>query len=556
MADLATAYLRLIPSLKGAQGSIERELGGINTSATGDRLGMGLGEGIKGGIGKLALGTALGGMLMEGVEMAASAAADTFKAAFENVGTFEQLKGGVEKIFDEADTAQIFADAQGAYKDLNMSANEYLETINQVGATFAQTMGDQAGYDTARQGMMAIADYASGTGRSIDELNEKYKLITRSSASYQSIADQFSGILPQTSDDFLAQAQAAGLLSDEYGKLTEVPVAEYQAAVTAMIEKGVDDMGLLGNTAAESAGTLTGSIAMMQSSWQNLLTEFGKDDGDIEARMNELVESIGAVLENAMPVVERILSGMGEAIGNFASRAGDYFREHKEEIFDKVGEFIMMALEAIVTSIPAIVAGMVELVASLIGYVITHIPEMAGAAQELLVGFVVAVAEATLPACQAIGDVIMGMANSVGDFVTDLFNAGADLVQGLIDGILSMPGRVADAIGDVVGGAIDEGKRMLGIASPSKVFREIGEYAMQGYIEGVDFMRPDVARATGRAMAAATSVGGSQLAAGAAVGATGNVYYVTIDGTLVSIKQRVVNALDEIASCIEQEAVM
>ena len=216
MADLATAYLRLIPSLKGAQKTIENELGGINTKSTGNKLGGGLGEGIKGGLGNIAIGNFLGNILTQGVDMAVSAAVGTFQNAFENIGSFEQLSGGVEKIFDQANTQQIFADAQNAYKDLNMSANEYLDSINQVGATFAQTMGDQRGYDTARQGMLAIADYASGTGRNLDELNEKYKLITRSSASYQSIADQFAGILPQTSADFLSQAQAAGYLSTAY----------------------------------------------------------------------------------------------------------------------------------------------------------------------------------------------------------------------------------------------------------------------------------------------------------------------------------------------------
>ena len=223
MADLATAYLRLIPSLKGAQRTIESELSGINTKSTGESLGAGLGGGITAGLGKIAIGNFLGNILTQGVDMAVSAATDTFKNAFENFGTFEQLSGGVEKIFDEANIDQIMTDAQNAYKDLNMSANEYLDTINQVGATFAQTMGDQKGYDTARTGMKAIADYASGTGRNLDELNEKYKLITRSSASYQSIADQFAGILPQTSADFLAQAQAANLLSGEYSKLTDVP---------------------------------------------------------------------------------------------------------------------------------------------------------------------------------------------------------------------------------------------------------------------------------------------------------------------------------------------
>ena len=492
MADLATAYLRLIPSLKGSQKTIENELGGINTSSAGDKLGSGLGEGIKGGLGKIAIGSFLGNILTQGVDMAVSAATDTFKNAFENIGTFEQLSGGVEKIFDQANTDQIFKDAQNAYKDLNMSANEYLDSINQVGATFAQTMGDQKGYDTARTGMMAIADYASGTGRNLDELNEKYKLITRSSASYQSIADQFAGILPQTSADFLSQAQAAGYLSTAYTKLTDVPVAEYQQAVTQMLEKGVSDLGLLGNTAAESTGTLTGSIAMLQSSWQNLLTSFG-NGGDIDASIQAVVDSIGAVMQNAIPVVEQILSGMGKAIGDFAMRAGEYFMEHRTEVYDKVGQFIMEALKAIVTAVPYIIEGVVYLVGSLIEYIVSHAPEMLAAAGQLMLAFLQAIANAWGPALTAVNDIGQGILDTIGGFFQSMINAGANLVQGLVNGILSAPQAVWNAVTGIVGNAIDGAKRLLGIHSPSKVFEDIGKNTMLGLENGVsgEFSRVD-----------------------------------------------------------------
>lgn len=199
-------------------------------------------------------------------------------------GEMEQLVGGTKKIFDQMDYAQIEKDASEAYKTMNLSARDYLDMMNKVGATFAQTMGDQKGYETAKKGMQAISDYASGTGADISLLNDKFKMITRSTSSYQSIADQFAGILPQTTKDFLEQAQASGFLAKEYKKLTDVPVAEYQQAVSSMLEKGVADMGLLGNTYAESTQTMTGSIAMLKTSWDNFLSGSG---------------DLGTVVENA-----------------------------------------------------------------------------------------------------------------------------------------------------------------------------------------------------------------------------------------------------------------
>ena len=484
MGEIASAYITLYPKISSSfKSEVERGTSGIMRSA-GDSGGVGFGEGMKVGIGKIAIGSFIGNLLTQGVEAAGAAAASVFADSFMGAAEFEQLAGGVEKIFDQANIAGIMKDAQSAYKDLNMSANEYLAAVNQTGAAFAQTMGDQAGYDAARNGMLAIADYASGTGRSIDELNQKFALITRATSSYQSIADQFSGILPATSADFLAQAQAAGILSDSYEKLTEVPLAEYQQAVTQMLEKGVADMGLAGNTAMESAETMSGSLAMLRSSWSNLLTSFGTGE-NIEESMQAVVDSIGAVLSNGLPLVERILGSMGDAIGAFAIKAGDYFMAHKTEIFDKVGEFIRAALEAIVTAIPYILTGIVQLVASLIEYIVTHIPDMLAAAVQLFATLVQGLGEAGVQLITALGNLVGDVFNAIAGFVGDMFNAGVEFIggfiNGIIEGIVALPGMLIDGIG----GAIDGLAQFLGIASPSKLMMRYGAYTMQGFAAGI-----------------------------------------------------------------------
>ena len=258
----------------------------------------------------------MGNILASAATTVAANLGQVFQDMFQGAMDFEQLAGGVEKIFDQADIAGIMNDANAAYKDLNMSANEYLAAINQTGATFAQTMGDAKGYETAKAGMQAISDYASGTGKSVDELNDKYAMITRATSSYQSIADQFSGILPATSADFLEQAQAAGLLSKEYEKLTEVPVAEYQQAVTQMLGKGVDALGLTENTAHEASETLSGSFSAASAAWDNMLTAIGDGGADIDMKKtaDDLVTSLGDAISNSTERVGVIGTTLGELV--------------------------------------------------------------------------------------------------------------------------------------------------------------------------------------------------------------------------------------------------
>ncbi len=280
-------------------------------------------SGVTGSLGKLAsgIGSTFAGISASvgaAVTAAAAGIGALVKDSVQNFGEYEQMVGGMQKIFDQMDYSKIMSDADNAWQTMNLSASQYLSMINQVGASFAATMGDQKGYEVAKQGMQAIADYASGTGRSVTELNTKFAMITRAATSYQSIADQFSGILPATSASFLKQAQAVGLLSKKYEELKDVPIAEYQQAVSAMLEKGVAELGLAGNTADETMKTITGSIAGLKAAWQNLMTGLADSSQDIEPLIQNVVTMAEAVMNNLLPVITTALQSIVGLIAQIA----------------------------------------------------------------------------------------------------------------------------------------------------------------------------------------------------------------------------------------------
>ena len=321
--EVCRAYVTIVPSLQGAQKEIATQLD-AETKGVGEKSGEKVGSGMSSGIGS-ALKTGAKVVVASVLAIATTAFAgitSITKEAISNYADYEQLAGGVEKIFGEELYDKITADAQNAYKNMNMSANDYLESINDIGAMFKSNMGEEKAYETAKIGMQAIADYASGTGKSVEELNSKFAAITRSTASYQSIADQFAGILPATSADFLTQAQAAGILSTEYDKLTDVPIAEYQEAVTQMLAKGTAELGLTGNTAAEALGTISGSLASTKSAWSNFVTSLASGDVDmLTTSLDSLTESIFGVegeanglINNLLPTIETTLTTLGTVV--------------------------------------------------------------------------------------------------------------------------------------------------------------------------------------------------------------------------------------------------
>lgn len=75
--------------------------------------------------------------------------------------------------------------------------------------------------------------------------------------------------------------------------------------------------------------------------------------------------------------------------------------------------------------------------------------------------------------------------SSGGGSARDFENAGRQLVAGLIAGIRASIGDLDRATSDMVGTAIVTAEKVLGIASPSKVFRQIGKDTGKGFIVGL-----------------------------------------------------------------------
>lgn len=103
---------------------------------------------------------------------------------------------------------------------------------------------------------------------------------------------------------------------------------------------------------------------------------------------------------------------------------------------------------------------------------------------------------ATSAATQFASNLIDGLASIPGQ-VTSI---GSNIIQGLVNGVTGAADKLIDAVKDAVGDAIEGAKNLLGIHSPSRVFREIGQYTMQGAALGVDDDADLLSKSTDNAM--------------------------------------------------------
>jgi tape measure domain-containing protein len=84
---------------------------------------------------------------------------------------------------------------------------------------------------------------------------------------------------------------------------------------------------------------------------------------------------------------------------------------------------------------------------------------------------------------------------------------GGNIIEGIVQGIKAGAARVAEAVSGAAKGAINEAKGVLGIASPSKVFRGMGTNLMQSQALGVREEAPRLRGAVQSASAGAIDAG-------------------------------------------------
>jgi TP901 family phage tail tape measure protein len=87
---------------------------------------------------------------------------------------------------------------------------------------------------------------------------------------------------------------------------------------------------------------------------------------------------------------------------------------------------------------------------------------------------------------QAISQAFQNAVNSAKRFVSSAISVGANLIGGFVQGVRNSAHRLISAVTGAVSNAINGAKRLLGIHSPSRVFKDIGVNTMLGAAIGIE----------------------------------------------------------------------
>ena len=162
--ELGQAYVQIMPSAKGIQGSITKQLAPEATSA-GESAGSLVGGKLVGVLGGIIVAAKIGQMITDGI-----------KASFNEGAALQQSMGGVETLFkNSAVTVKKYANE--AYKTTGLSANAYMENVTGFSASLLQSLGGDTAKaaDVANMAMVDMADNSNRMGTSMESIQYAYQ---------------------------------------------------------------------------------------------------------------------------------------------------------------------------------------------------------------------------------------------------------------------------------------------------------------------------------------------------------------------------------------------
>lgn len=405
------------------------------------------------------LGKGLKAASKVGIAAVGATSAALIKLAKDSISAyaeFEQLEGGVKKLFGDHDMKTVIANADKAYKTAGMSANKYLETTTSFAASLIAGLdGDTE--KAAKYADMAIRDMS-------DNANTFGTDISMIQNAYQGFAKQNYTMLDNLKLGYGGTASEMARLINDSGVLGDTVTVTASNINRVSFDKIVEainvmqtQMGIAETTVNEAGTTIEGSINTMKGAWENLMTAMVSDTGDVEQRLDEFIESVGTVGENLLPIIDTGLDGIVTLVRELAPKIIDELPGLVETLAPKALESAMGIVGALSDSLlnggaEQLLDVGLDMLFMLLDAIVNGLTDEQAVQKltQLIVNMALKLTEpdTLVPLVNSAGDILTALAGGLIDSVFILIGAIPKLIDNLADSIINMGTSEEDTLFD------------------------------------------------------------------------------------------------------------
>lgn len=351
---------------------------------------------------------------------------------------YEQLVGGVETLFQDS-SGKVLDYANNAYKTAGLSANEYMETVTSFSASLLSSLGGdtEKAADYADKAITDMSDNANKMGSDMDSIMNAYKGFSK----------QTFTMLDNLKLGYGGTKEEMQRLLDDAEKISGIKydISSYADIVDA-IHVIQTEMGITGTTAKEAEETISGSIGMLKTSFQNLITGMGDADANIDQLCDNVVNSFKSVVKNISPVIQNLAKTIPNAMEGILDAISPLIPE-----FLELGVNLFEALlNGIIDMLPELSSTAAELITTLITGIVEALPLVVEAAAQLLTALVEGIGAALPTLIPAAVEAVTQLVQSLIDNIPLLIEAALQLVTGLAEGIIEAIPVLLEALPELI----------------------------------------------------------------------------------------------------------
>ncbi|MEE1081617.1 MAG: hypothetical protein U0L19_10970 [Bacteroidales bacterium] len=398
-------------------------------------------------------------------------------ASVKGYAEYEQLAGGIETLFKDS-ASDLMAYAEQSYKTAQISAADYMETATSFSASLIQGLGGDTkkAADYANRAIISMSDNANKMGTDIENIQNAYQGFAKQN---YTMLDNLKLGYGGTKTEMERLIKDAAGMTDEMNKLgisVDASSMSFDNIVNA-IAVVQEHLGIAGTSALEAEHTISGSINMMKSSWEDLVTGIANPDADLGKLIDNVLDSILAVMDNLIPAIQTSLKSITkfiqkaipkllgvipgiikEVLPDIVSAAADLFVVMMNEIPTITQTFIDTFFGVVQMLIPQIPTIFTAVINGILGFLQTlsnpaNLQLLLQTALQLLMAIVQAVPQIIQALSVALPEII---SNLVAFFLDPnnimiIMDAAMQLFLGVVQAVPQIFGALFQAFGNLFG---------------------------------------------------------------------------------------------------------
>ena len=504
MAELARAYVQIIPSAEGITGGIASAIV-PDASAAGTEAGESAGNNLvttfKNALVAAGIGTAVKAAFSAVGDLAeygdtidkqsqkigiSAKAYQEWSAVLQHSGTdINTMQSAMRKLSSAA------ADGSDAFQKLGISQEEAMSMSQED--LFARVIEGLQGMEAGSE-RAALAQDLLGRGA-----QEMAALLNTSAEDTQAMKDRVSELGGVMSDDAV---KASAAYRDSLQDMTTA----FQGLGRGLLSEFLPGItGVMDGLTAIFAGDAEGGLGMITAGITGIATTITESIPVFAESVWQIIQSIGQAIMDNLPslwakgteIVGNIAQGFLNNLPSIISAGGQMLNNLLNYIMQNLPSFISSGINligrlamGIIRALPQIIGSMARVLAQLLATIVRNLPQMLRQGMQLIVKLASGVIRAIPQVVRTVPQIFSRIAGAFRGL--NWGSIGRNLINGIKNGISNGASAVVNAAKNLAKNAFNAAKNFLGISSPSKKFKWIAEMSTEGIVRGTDKGIPKV----------------------------------------------------------------